>query len=60
MLGTVRLVLLTDRMGPNGIRVHSEERNRDERTISPEAEHGVPELEGSMVFIGVPLVEVDV
>lgn len=47
-------------MGANGVRVNSEERHRDECTVTPETEHRVPKLERSMMFIGIALVEVDV
>ena len=47
-------------MGANGVRVNSEERHRDECTVTPETEHRVPKLERSMMFIGIALMEVDV
>ena len=47
-------------MGANGVRVNSEERHRDECTVTPETEHRVPKLERSMMFIGIALVEVDI
>lgn len=47
-------------MRANWVCVHAKERDSDESTIAPETQNGISELEGGVVFVRVPLVEVNI
>lgn len=51
---------LTDGMRANWIRVHAEERDGNKGAVASETQDGISELEGGVVFVRVPLVEVNV
>lgn len=52
--------VLTDGVGANGVRVHTEQWDGDKRPVSPQAQHSVAQLQGYLMFVCVALVEVDV
>ena len=47
-------------MRTNRVGVDAEERDGNERAVAAQAQDGVAELEGGVVFVGIALVEVDI
>ena len=47
-------------MRSNGVGVDAEERDGNECAVAAQAQDGITELEGGVVFVGVALVEIDV
>lgn len=48
----------TNGVRTNGICVHSEQRNSDERSVPPEAKYSITQLESSLMLIGIALMEI--
>lgn len=47
-------------MRANWVCVHAKQRDSDESTVAPETQNGISELESGVMFVRVPLVEVNV
>lgn len=47
-------------MRTNRVGVDAEERDGNECAVAAQAQYGVAELEGGVVFVGIALVEVDI
>ena len=52
--------MLTDGVGSDGVCVHTEKRDSDERTIPPQPKNGITQLKCGVMLVGIPLVKVDV
>ncbi len=47
-------------MRANWVCVHAKKRDSNESTVAPETQDGISEFEGGVVFVRVPLVEVNI
>lgn len=52
--------VLTNWMRTNGVGVHTKQRDSDKRSITPQAQYSVTQVQRSLVVISVALVEVNI